>query len=236
MPSAKIPSRTVIEGNPSYSTVTSEIGFRPKLLKISGQPQCQEACASIFRNVAKSTAKVMLLLRVNSGGMAIRDSFVLWLLFSTLSRVQVIDSNIDFTQTSIWKGLKTCVQDCFISPKEQETSRLDVQDQLGCTTDSCLCRADTLGQGLKIVSSIALAYCSDYQDVTAAESVLLAYCASAGFTIITAPVNAAPGQSTVTITVTVFITVYTSNEIQSASPLTEDLRVTIILTLAFLPR
>jgi len=172
---------------------------------------------------------------VNSGGMAIgvaSFAFMLWLVFSTLSSAQAVDPKIDFTKVSIWNTLKTCVQDCFIYPNEQATGP-DVQYQLGCTTDGCLCRADTLGQGLEIVSSIALEYCSDYQDVTTAASVLTAYCASAGYTSIIAPTNAAPtGPSTVTVTA--YVTVHASNSIRSASPSTVDLRVTIVLALAFL--
>jgi hypothetical protein len=114
-----------------------------------------------------------------------RSSFIrllAWLVLST-SRVlaQAVDGDkIDFTTLDGWIDLRSCLQGCF-------TGYGAIQNQVGCQTNVCLCRASTLGEAVPEVANKAFSDCSNLDDKTSAISVLTAYCAGKGYTSIISP-------------------------------------------------
>jgi hypothetical protein len=110
---------------------------------------------------------------------------IIWLsLWPCLVHGQAIDPDtIVFTTIAIWPNLRTCLQTCFIPNYNIN----DVQNEVGCQTNACLCRPDTLGQGVAYVGPLALSVCSDIQDSSSAISILTAYCAAKGYTSIISP-------------------------------------------------
>ena len=107
---------------------------------------------------------------------------IIWLsLWSCLVHSQVIDPDtIVFTTIAIWPDLRSCLQCCF-------QCNGAVQYYVGCTTNACLCRPDTLGQAVAFIGPLALSECSDFQDSSSAISILTAYCAAKGYTSIISP-------------------------------------------------
>jgi hypothetical protein len=55
---------------------------------------------------------------------------------------------------------------------------------LGCTTNSCVCRPDLQFRGMEYISSCALAGCSDYTDASIAAALFSTYCSNLGYTSI----------------------------------------------------
>lgn len=117
-----------------------------------------------------------------------------------LAAAQAIDPDtIVFTTMSLWKDLRVCLQKCFDGFGNGYAG--NVADDVGCSTNSCLCRADTLGEAIIDVQSRASVSCSDIQDETSATSILIAYCSGKGYTSIVQPtILQTTGASTVTVT------------------------------------
>jgi hypothetical protein len=106
-------------------------------------------------------------------------SFILLLLPYTAAQVIVFEDGPG------WSNLKSCVQNCFITEGGTE----NVEAILGCNTNACICRPDTLQSAGSIVSSLANELCTNTPDVETATSFLTAFCSSAGFTSTLAAVD-----------------------------------------------
>lgn len=111
---------------------------------------------------------------------------------------QAVDPDkVDFTTISIWINLRQCLQGVFSA-----CCARDIAGQMGCQTNTCLCRASTLGGAVPLAGDMAMAACSNLDDKSSATSILTAYCASKGYTNVVAPtILSTQGASTVTITV-----------------------------------
>jgi hypothetical protein len=112
-----------------------------------------------------------------------------------------------WTTIGQWADLRSCVQGSLAGSWSPS-----LQYRVGCTTNACFCRADTLGSAEQILSSVVLAACSDFEDQTTAVSILTSYCAAKGYTSVLAPtiLPATTGACTAspTATVTVYVTQY----------------------------
>jgi hypothetical protein len=123
-----------------------------------------------------------------------------------------------WTTVGQWADLRSCVQFSLAGAYLTEPA---LQDRVECTTNACLCRADTLGSAEQLLSSVVLAACSDFEDQTTAVSILTSYCAAKGYTSILAPtiLPATTGActssptATVTVHVTQYVTVSGANSI-----------------------
>lgn len=114
-----------------------------------------------------------------------------------------------WTTISQWPDLRSCVQVCF----DGDVYDPSIESQVGCQTNACLCRPDTLGSAEQSLSSAVLNECSDIQDISTATSILISYCSAKGYTsIITPTILAATGTCTQvpTATVTAYVTYYTT--------------------------
>jgi len=136
---------------------------------------------------------------------------------------------IDFTTIKLWPDLKICLQNCF-------TGYYDIQHNIGCTTNACLCRADTLGDAAQKVQTKALSSCSNIADQTSASSILTAYCSAKGYTNVIPPTILATGASCTaspskTIISTSYVTVlsYSTVYVRSAGALSYEVREVPVL-------
>jgi hypothetical protein len=119
-----------------------------------------------------------------------------------------------WTTISQWQDLRTCVQGALVGEGLGDNFR-SIQELVGCTTNACLCRADTLGSAEQIISSEASTLCSDVQDISTATSILSSYCSAKGYTSIIQPTILASTTAgaytyvpTPTATVTAYVTQY----------------------------
>ncbi|CAH0019810.1 unnamed protein product [Clonostachys rhizophaga] len=98
-------------------------------------------------------------------------------------RAQAVDKDeVVWTTQSGWNDMKTCAKCKFDSLLCNWPGNL--QGDIGCSTNACMCRASTLGQTLKKVSDSVLSACSNYDDQRDATSFLIAYCSDKGYTSI----------------------------------------------------
>lgn len=122
---------------------------------------------------------------------------------------QAVDKDqVVWTTQSGWKDMKTCAKCNFDYLFCNWPGNL--QGDIGCSTNACMCRASTLGQTLKKVSDSVLSACSNYDDQRDATSFLIAYCSDKGYTSIgSAVIASSTGAFTVTETVTVSVVTQT---------------------------
>ena len=88
-----------------------------------------------------------------------------------------------------------------------------IQSQIGCGTNACLCRADTLGSAEQILSSAVSQSCSYIQDISTVTSMLVSYSLAKGYMSIIEPTilattGACTQAQTATATVTAYVTQY----------------------------
>uniref|UniRef100_A0A0B7KEP4 Extracellular membrane protein CFEM domain-containing protein n=1 Tax=Bionectria ochroleuca TaxID=29856 RepID=A0A0B7KEP4_BIOOC len=96
---------------------------------------------------------------------------------------QAVDKDeVVWTTQSGWNDMKTCAKCKFDYLFCNWPGNL--QGDIGCSTNACMCRASTLGQTLKKVSDSVLSACSNYDDQRDATSFLIAYCSDKGYTSI----------------------------------------------------
>ena len=144
--------------------------------------------------------------------------FLLWLSTWRTADAQAVNPDlVNFKTISIWNDLKDCLKyDIF----GDDGGYAGIWVKMGCQTNACFCRADTLGAAINSVSIAAFSDCSDFQDQSTAISVLTAYCADKGYTsIITPTILQSTGACTITTNlaatttqyVTAYVTVYVSN-------------------------
>ena len=141
-----------------------------------------------------------------------------------------------WTTIGHWADLRSCVQFSLAGAYLTEPA---IQDRVECTTNACLCRADTLGSAEQILSSVVLAGCSDFEDQTTAVSILTSYCAAKGYTSILPPtiLPATTGACTAspTATVTAYVTQYVTVSGANSMPRYHYLMYTVVsLSLAVL--
>jgi hypothetical protein len=122
---------------------------------------------------------------------------------------QAVDKDeVVWTTQSGWNDMKTCAKCKFDYLFCNWPGNL--QGDIGCSTNACMCRASTLGQTLKKVSDSVLSACSNYDDQRDATSFLIAYCSDKGYTSIgSAVIASSTGAFTVTETVTVSVVTQT---------------------------
>lgn len=113
---------------------------------------------------------------------------------------------INFYATPFYNSLRTCLKELF-APNMGFSPSI-AGDNVGCTTNECLCRPDNIGVNIPLVSSQAVKSCSRTQDGAVATSVLTEYCAELGYTSIEGlnPTGADDGGACApTATVTVYV-------------------------------
>lgn len=120
-----------------------------------------------------------------------------------------------WTTISQWQDLRICVQGALAGAGAVGFffGNPSIQQVVGCTTNACLCRPDTLESAEQTLSSEASSSCSDVQDISTATSILLAYCSAKGYTSIIQPTilassGACTAVPTPTATVTAYVTQY----------------------------
>lgn len=95
-------------------------------------------------------------------------SFLLLLVYALITETQQPPSSIDIPDFPGYNNLRACAQQCL---------RNDVQIEIGCGTNDCLCNheADSLASVVKCVN---LQCASSTADVNSATSIFVAYCSS----------------------------------------------------------
>src|SRR5437016_2515115 len=96
---------------------------------------------------------------------------VFWLAISYAQAQAINPDLVVWSTISQWGDLRACLQFCFTGGVFDSS----IHGAVGCTTNACLCRADTLGNAEVILASEALSRCSDFQDQCTATSILLSY-------------------------------------------------------------
>ncbi|KAF3921143.1 hypothetical protein ABW21_db0201271 [Orbilia brochopaga] len=134
------------------------------------------------------------------------------LLSSSLVAAQ---STIDFSNIPIFPDLKRCLKAVFVL--DYAISGYTIQKKIGCDTNECLCRPDTLEQAVTTAGSLAQTQCSNTNDKTSATSILTAYCSSLGFTNAVAVPTDNAGAAAVTIFATTTVAMVTQTVTVSAA-------------------
>jgi hypothetical protein len=131
----------------------------------------------------------------------------LFLLYLRHVDAQAINPDlVVWTTIAPWPDLRSCLQYSL-----NGYGFPSIQGQVGCSTNACLCRPDTLGLAEQSLSSIVQQECSDLQDISTATSILVSYCSAKGYTSIIEPtILATTGACTrtPTATVTAYVTQY----------------------------
>ncbi|KAF3922901.1 hypothetical protein ABW20_dc0100397 [Dactylellina cionopaga] len=158
-----------------------------------------------------------------------RFSTALTTLLVSASLASAQSTTIDFSTIGVWPDLKKCLQavfkvDYLLFPNGP------VQKVIGCGTDECLCRDDTLQQAASSAASIASSLCTNSNDKTSASSIISQYCTDKGFVGNPAanPTNNAGAPVTVFATTTVAqVTVIQTVTVSSASELPSSSSVSV---------
>ncbi|EPS45937.1 hypothetical protein H072_91 [Dactylellina haptotyla CBS 200.50] len=142
------------------------------------------------------------------------------LLSASLASAQQTNT-IDFTTIGVYPDLKKCLKAVFYL--DYSINSGPVQKKIGCDTNECICRADTLEQAVTTAGSMALSACSNTNDKISATSILTQYCVDHGFTAgnaVATPSSGAGAAVTVFATTTVGLVTQTQTvTVSSASEL-----------------
>ena len=114
-------------------------------------------------------------------------AILIWCLNPRGTAATALNDIVDFTRISNWNDLNPCVRSCFKT--DYVFSPCDIVCDMGCSTNACLCDADTLGRAIRIIQSKATTVCTNLQDQQAAPSILTSYCADKGYTSIIFPTS-----------------------------------------------
>ncbi|KAF3938999.1 hypothetical protein ABW19_dt0205013 [Dactylella cylindrospora] len=140
------------------------------------------------------------------------------LLSAALVGSQAVPNNdINFSTVSIYGDLKRCLKAVFVL--DYGVNDGTVQRKIGCETNECLCRPDTLEQAITTAGSMALSQCSNSNDKLSATSILTEYCSEKGLGgAVATPTDDAGAAVTVFATTTVaMITATETVTVSSAS-------------------
>lgn len=203
-------------------SISNPTRSRPQLVS----PTSLHICVVLFFNLATQSGAVINKSRSLLGSISFNLSltkcvimprqhkipFLALLLLSFLlngCEAQAVDKDeVVWTTQSGWNDLKTCAKCKFDYLFCNWPGNL--QGDIGCSTNACMCRASTLGQTLKKVSDSVLSACSNYDNQRDATSFLIAYCSDKGYTSIgSAVIASSTGAFTVTETVTVSVVTQT---------------------------
>ncbi|KAF3143765.1 hypothetical protein TWF703_010171 [Orbilia oligospora] len=140
-------------------------------------------------------------------------------LSTSLVAAQNKQNTINFSTIEIFNDLKRCLKAVFIY--DYGINNGPVQKQIGCETNDCICRADTLQDAISTAGLLAQSACSNSGDRLTATSILSQYCIDKGITAgAPAPTNNAGAPVTVFATTTVALTTVTATvTVSSASEL-----------------
>ncbi|KAF3242783.1 hypothetical protein TWF192_008500 [Orbilia oligospora] len=140
-------------------------------------------------------------------------------LSTSLVAAQNKQNTINFSTIEIFNDLKKCLKAVFIY--DYAINNGPVQKQIGCETNDCICRADTLQDAISTAGLLAQSACSNSGDRLTATSILSQYCIDKGITAgAPAPTNNAGAPVTVFATTTVALTTVTATvTVSSASEL-----------------
>lgn len=119
-------------------------------------------------------------------------------LVSSLVSAQVKDETIDFGDFKPYADLKRCLKAVFTVDYPINDGK-HVPVELGCTTNACLCRPDTLAEAIELGGSKAAEFCSNTNDQKSATSIFTAYCSEHGYTAVPALPTETPSGATVTV-------------------------------------
>ncbi|KAK6513893.1 hypothetical protein TWF506_008324 [Arthrobotrys conoides] len=101
-------------------------------------------------------------------------------LSTSLVAAQNNQNTINFSTIEIFNDLKKCLKAVFIY--DYGINNGPVQKQIGCETNDCICRADTLQDAISTAGLMAQSACSNSGDRLTATSILSQYCIEKGIT------------------------------------------------------
>ncbi|KAF3102590.1 hypothetical protein TWF569_011960 [Orbilia oligospora] len=101
-------------------------------------------------------------------------------LSTSLVAAQNKQNTINFSTIEIFNDLKRCLKAVFIY--DYGINNGPVQKQIGCETNDCICRADTLQDAISTAGLLAQSACSNSGDRLTATSILSQYCIDKGIT------------------------------------------------------
>ncbi|KAK6339646.1 hypothetical protein TWF718_009041 [Orbilia javanica] len=99
---------------------------------------------------------------------------------TSLVAAQSNKNTINFSTIEVFNDLKRCLKAVFIY--DYGINNGPVQKQIGCDTNDCICRADTLQDAISTAGLLAQAACSNSADISTATSILSQYCIDKGIT------------------------------------------------------
>ncbi|KAK6523683.1 hypothetical protein TWF281_001658 [Arthrobotrys megalospora] len=102
-------------------------------------------------------------------------------LSASLVAAQNNQNTINFSTVEIFKDLKKCLKGVFVFDYEVNRGR-PIQKEVGCDTNECICRADTLQEAISTAGLLAQSACSNSIDRLTATSILSQYCIDKGIT------------------------------------------------------
>jgi hypothetical protein len=120
---------------------------------------------------------------------------LLWLLDSGFFVIAQSGDAIDFSKAPGFANLRECVRNYFVCYAlfcDCSSCSKRVAEQLGCGTNECLCRPDTLYNAQQYARECILTMtCRDQAEVDAQAGVdmLTNYCAAKGYTVVSAPAS-----------------------------------------------
>ncbi|KAK6498846.1 hypothetical protein TWF481_011418 [Arthrobotrys musiformis] len=116
-------------------------------------------------------------------------------LSTSLVAAQNKQNTINFSTVPIFSDLKRCLKAVFIY--DYGINDGPVQKKIGCETNECICRADTLQDAISTAGLLAQSACSNSGDQLTATSILSQYCIDKGITAgAPAPTNNAGSSTT----------------------------------------
>ncbi|KAK6352418.1 hypothetical protein TWF730_009245 [Orbilia blumenaviensis] len=102
-------------------------------------------------------------------------------LSSSLVAAQNGQNTINFSTIEVFSDLKRCLKGVFSVDYGINGGR-PVQKEIGCETNDCICRADTLQDAISTAGLLAQSACSNSIDRLTATSILQQYCIDKGIT------------------------------------------------------
>lgn len=169
------------------------------------------ACQAIRRTITSGLMSHSRSVSANAGSGNIVFFLLWWLLYIRAAQAQAIDpDNINFKSISGWKDLRGCLQYVFDACYGSWGCHENVAGSVQCLTNACLCRPSTLGAAIQAARAQALKECQNLDDQAQAETIVVDYCASRGYTSIVSP-TVLPSTGASTATVTSFFTVTVSS-------------------------